>query len=753
MPVSHPLVKKDKVTLREYQEAAVARAIDENTLVVLPTGLGKTLIAVMVAAHRLMEFPGSKILLLAPTRPLVEQHRKSFEDFLTPHKMCVLTGMVSIEKRRKLWSESSIVFATPQTIGNDLMRDLDLNEVSLIVFDEAHRAVGDYAYVYIAKKYVEAAKNPLVLGLTASPSSSEEKINEIMENLSIRCVEAKTEHDRDVKPYVSQVEVKWIKVELPQEFRKVKSLIEDVLRERLKKLKGFEYLTSAQLVKVNKRVLLGIQAEIRKEITRGMDSFVPASIVAEAIKVNHALELLETQGMTALDKYLARLLNQRSKAVRNLSADPRMKDVVKIVHDLVVLGVEHPKLDELAALVAGYKERKVLVFTQYRDTVDKIIERLNQEDILVHEFIGQAPRDAKSGMSQKKQVEVLEKFRNGAYTALVATSVAEEGLDIPAVDLVVFYEPIPSEIRSIQRRGRTGRGEAGEVVVLMAKGTRDEGYYWSSIHKERKMGALVRSMRDGKKQKEILEYDTKAVDELPNKKEQVYTGQKSMLDYGVEFEGEGVTIFVDARERSQTILEWLKEKANVRFQNIPVGDYLVSDRVVVERKTIKDFLQSLVDKRLLAQMREMTRNFPNVVLVLEGHEDLFAERNIHPNAIRGVLASLVVDFGVAIVPTRDEVDSAAFIYALAKREQEDEGRIVSLRGERKPYSLSERQIFMVESLPNVSAVLARRLLARFGSVQALVNASESELMSVEGIGDAKASEIRKVLKSKFEKVL
>lgn len=751
MFVSHPLVKPEKVKLRAYQEAVISRAIDANTLVVLPTGLGKTLIGVMVAAHRLMEHPRSKILFLAPTRPLVEQHKKTFEDFLVAHRMCVLTGMVSIVNRKSLWEESSIVFATPQTIENDLVRGLNLSEVSLIVFDEAHRAVGDYAYVYIAKKYVKDAGNPLILGLTASPSSDEAKIDEIMGNLHVTRVEAKTEHDRDVKPYVSQVDVKWIKVELPGEFKKVKSLIEDVLRERVKKLKSFEYLKSAQLVKVNKRVLLGIQADIRKEITRGMDSFVPASIVAQAIKVNHALELLETQGLSALDKYLERLSNQKSKAVKNLSADQNMQEVVKIVHDLVLLGVDHPKLDELTKVVAKYKGKKVLVFTQYRDTVDKIIERLNQADILVHEFIGQAPRGAKAGMSQKKQMEALDQFRKGAYTALVATSVAEEGLDIPAVDLVVFYEPIPSEIRSIQRRGRTGRGEAGEVVVLMAKDTRDEGYYWASIHKERKMGALVRSMRDGKKQKEILEYALSEGKENPGEKDAVYVGQKSMLDYGVEFEGGGVTIYVDARERNRNILDWLKEKANVKFQNLPVGDYLVSDRVVIERKTIKDFLQSLIDKRLLTQMREMTRNFPNPILVLEGVEDLFSERNIHPNAIRGALASLILDFGVSIIPTNEDVDTAALIYALAKREQEDEGRLVSLRGERKPLTLYERQIFVVESLPNVSAVLARRLLEHFGSIQELVNASEKELVKVEGIGATKAAEIRKVLKSRFKK--
>jgi Fanconi anemia group M protein len=705
----------------------------------------------MVSVQRLSEHPGSKILFLAPTKPLVEQHRRSFEEVTLVKGLVTLTGRDSIKRRGELWNENTVIFATPQTIENDVMRGLDLSDVSLVVFDEAHRAVGDYAYAYIAKKYLEQAKHPLILGLTASPSSEKEKIAEIMRNLSIKVVEAKTEHDRDVKPYVSDVKVSWVKVELPPEFMKIKALLEEVLRERVRKLKGFEYIESAELKKINKRTLLAVQAEIRTEITRGMDSFVPASLVAEAIKVNHAVELLETQGLSTLNEYLERLSKQRTKAVKNLFSDPKMKEVVGVVHGLVVLGVDHPKLNELAGLVSKYGGKKVLVFTQYRDSVEKIIERLNKEDILAHEFIGQASRGIKEGMSQKKQVDVLEKFRNGAYTALVATSVAEEGLDIPAVDLVVFYEPIPSEIRAIQRRGRTGRGSAGEVVVLMAKGTRDEGYYWAALHKERKMGELVRSMRDGwesESQKGIEEYIAPGGGDGKEVKEGVFAGQKSILDYGVSF-GEGITVYVDARERSHVIIEHLRNKAKVIVRNLAVGDYLVSDRVVVERKTVKDFLQSLIDKRLLSQMRELVRNFPAVVLVLEGEEDLFSERNIHPNAVRGALASLLLDFGVSIIPTRDEEDTAAFIYSLAKREQEDEGRLVALRGERKPLTLSERQIFVVESLPNVSAVLARRLLEHFGSVQAIANASEAELQAVEGIGEAKASEIRRVAKSRF----
>ena len=109
-------------------------------------------------------------------------------------------------------------------------------------------------------------------------------------------------------------------------------------------------------------------------------------------------------------------------------------------------------------------------------------------------FVGQSSRADDEGLSQKKQAEILQKFRAGEFNVLIATSVGEEGIDIPATDMVLFYEPVPSEIRSIQRKGRTGRARAGRVVVLMAKGTRDEAYYWISDRKEKTMNRQMQSL-------------------------------------------------------------------------------------------------------------------------------------------------------------------------------------------------------------------------------------------------------------------
>ncbi len=733
MHVTHPLVKSEAIKLRSYQEAVVARAIDKNTLVVLPTGLGKTIIAAMVAAHRLHKFPKSKILFLAPTRPLVVQHEKTFRGILTPDDMVTITGMDAISKRKELWNSNQLIFSTPQTIENDIYRGLDLKDVSLVIFDEAHRAVGSYAYVAIAEEYMKKTKEPLILGLTASPSSDRETVDAIRKNLFIERVEAKTEHDADVKSHIQKTKIEWLRVELPGEFKSVKKLIEDILRDDIRGLKRMQYLKSASLSSINKRTLLNVQAEIRKEIAQGMDSYVPASLAASAMKISHALELLETQGISALDSYLERLRKQRSKAIKRLFMDERVRNLVKVVHDLRVMGIDHPKLDELARVVKDNEDKKIIIFTQYRDSVDKIIEKLNENDILAHEFIGQASRGEKKGMSQKKQVEVLENFKDGKYSALVATSVAEEGIDIPKVDIVMFYEPVPSEIRTIQRRGRTGRSRAGNVFVLMAKGTRDEAYYWSSLHKERKMGKIVRDMRD--------DIDKDA-------------GQQSLLKYQFKDKSNpdgDIKVYVDVRERNTRILKVLKDKAKVELRQLPVGDFILSDRVCCERKTQSDFVQSIIDKRLMAQARELSSNFDVPILILEGDGDLYSLRDIHPNAIRGALASLAINFGISIIPTRDEEDTANFLYTVAKREQDYEKREIVLRGEKKPLLLDERQRYVIESLPNVSAVLAKRLLEEFGSVKGVITASEKELMNIEAIGEGKAREIGKIVRSRYAK--
>lgn len=736
--VQHPLIKPNSIEARTYQQVIFSTAIKGNTLVVLPTGMGKTQIAIMVAAHRLASIQRSKVLMMAPTRPLALQHRQSFCRFMTlpEREFQVLTGETPPARRKELWRNSRLVFATPQVVEHDLLAGrLSLGDFSLLIFDEAHRAVGDYPYAFIAERYVREAMDPLILALTASPGADAARIEEVKRNLFIEHVEIRGEKDLDVLPYVKPIEIEWRRLELPKEFVEVKQLLEGQLKEQLALLRAHGFISHAR--GVGKRDLLEVQKKIQAAVQgpeRPPEKFYAALVAqAAAIRLCHAIELLETQGLAALERYLARLLRRArmpgaTKALKVLANDPRTWRAFRSVQRLRE-GVEHPKLEEAARVLRAQFERepnsRAIVFAHYRDSVDRLFEVLDKlPGIRPVKFIGQAARGTDAGMSQREQAQILEAFRAGEYNVLISTSVGEEGLDIPSVDLVLFYEAVPSEIRSIQRRGRTGRAGPGRVVVLLAKGTRDEAFYWSSVRKEQRMREALAK-------------------EAPPQRE----GQKVLSDF-IQPE---VKVIVDHREMASGVARELsKLGVAIEARQLDVGDYILSDRVGVERKTVQDFLQSIVDKRLLEQAKLLADTFERPVLVLEGElGDLYSLRAIHPNAIRGALAALAVDLGISILPARDEAETAALLASIARREQTEHARELAVRGEPKGLTLPEQQRFIVEGLPGVSAVLAERLLAHFKTPERVMMASEEELQEVPGIGKVKAREIRRVLTSTY----
>jgi len=209
-------------------------------------------------------------------------------------------------------------------------------------------------------------------------------------------------------------------------------------------------------------------------------------------------------------------------------------------------------------------------------------------------------------------------------------------------------------------------------------------------------------------------------------------------------------IIADHREVPSGIVdELMRLGVEVETCQLKVGDFILSDRVGVERKSVGDFLQSIVDKRLMNQAKTLRETFERPVLILEGG-NLYSRRAIHPNAVRGALAALAVDMGIPILPTRDEKETALILFAIARREQLDESREVAVRGEPKGFTLPEKQRFVVEGLPGISAVLAKRLLEHFGTVERVMCASEEDLKQVHGIGREKARSIRKILASIYE---
>lgn len=494
--VVHNWINPNIIEKRDYQENIVKTAIAANTLCVLPTGLGKTSIAALVAANRLEKFPDMKIMFLAPTKPLVEQHKKTFEKFLKIGlELRIATGNDKPEDRNKLYENGNIIFATPQTIRNDLKRGIiTLKNFSLLIIDECHRAIGNYAYPYVAKNFVYNSQNPLILGLTASPGSFKHKIDEVRKKLFIENVEIRTREDLDVKPFVQEIEQKWIEVELNEKMKEIQKILENLKHERIKKLADWKILI---MPVVTKSRLLELQERLAKKKTGA--SWAAMSLIAEIIKIDHALTLLETQCLYSLKKYFEKLKEQKSKAVSRLFKNEEFKKAINLTNELINDGEEHPKLQLLKELIESElknnKYSSIIVFVQFRDTISKVLEVLKDVRFASPiEFIGQTKKSGK-GLSQKEQVQILNEFKMGFYNILVASQIGEEGLDIEETNAVIFYEPIPSAIRKIQRAGRTARTKPGKVVVFITKNTRDEAYHWSGYHKEKKMKKILDSMK------------------------------------------------------------------------------------------------------------------------------------------------------------------------------------------------------------------------------------------------------------------
>ena len=495
--MKHPLIKPDTVEQRLYQLNLAGKALEGSSLVVLPTGLGKTIIALFVIASRLQRF-GGKALILSPTKPLVDQHAAFFKKVMTlpEEEILAFTGSIAPAERERLWAQGKLIVSTPQVIENDLLtKRISLEDVSHITFDEAHRAVGNYAYTFIAEKYFESAKNPHVLGITASPGSSDEKIAEVCQALHVENVAVKTEKDRDVRPYVQEKELEWLQVQLPAEMAEIRSYLEKIFDDRLGIIREMGFSAGSGKY-ISKKDLLLLQKQLQDKIRIGGDPaiFSAMSVVAEMMKVNHAVEMVETQGLETLRKYLEKLEAEASSSSSSKAAKRLMDDLYmrKALYRVKECEVEHPKLALARKIVSAQLEEnpdsRVIVFTNYRDTAEIVANALSEAPgVIPIRFVGQGSRHKDKGLTQKQQAGILDKFRAGEYNVLVATSVAEEGLDIPSTDMVLFYEPIPSEIRSIQRKGRTGRQQKGRVIVLVTKGTRDEAYYWSSKNKEKKM--------------------------------------------------------------------------------------------------------------------------------------------------------------------------------------------------------------------------------------------------------------------------
>jgi ERCC4-related helicase len=733
--ISHPLIKPETIESREYQLSIAMRALDANTMVILPTGLGKTAVALLVAASRLYN-EGGRVLMLAPTKPLVEQHLRFFERYLLikSHQgselspFVMFTGEAPPGERTEDWNRATVILATPQVVKNDLIAGrYTLKDVTLLIVDECHRAVGNYAYVFLAQRYLATADKPLILAMTASPGGVQEKVQDVCTNLGIAHIENRTENDPDVRPYVFERDIEYISIDLPPDLKVAITIINALIEERLALLASLHF-TVPKREKLTMKALNEINAQIQQRIAnRDPVAYSAASIYAACMKLKHAITLAESQGSEVLKGYLAKLVAEGtgsggSKASQGLIKDQSFRELFE--RSLAWTQELHPKPEITLGLVReqleAHPDGRIIIFATYRDTVQLLVDYLVKNDIACERFVGQATKDTEKGLSQKKQIAALTRFREGEFKVLIATSVGEEGLDVPSTDMVIFYEAVPSEIRSIQRKGRTGRSRAGRVVVLVTKGTSDEVFRHVSQAKETRMHKSMKVMGSMN----------------PTLQKSVLAEQASIDAFTVQ----GPRISIDDRETSSKVVELLSGLgAAIRLERLAHGDYAIGDRILIERKTARDFVDTLINRDLLGQVKAMAETVPRPVVIIEGG-DLYTQRDIHPNAIKGVLAALTIDMGVSLLFTRDEQDTAQMIFVLAKRENSE-------RGERKVHphkshsSLREDQEYIISSFPEIGMKNARLLLSHFGSVQAIVNAELLELLAIKGIGGKTAQKI------------
>ncbi|MGC8644899.1 MAG: helicase-related protein [Thermoplasmata archaeon] len=486
MPRYSAILREDLIEFREYQHNIATKAVEKNTLIVIPTALGKTIIAI-IALSILIE-NGGKCIFLAPTRPLVHQHAATIRKFLFlgNEEIVEVTGEVGREQRQHLYEKGRVIVSTPQVISNDedLLSEMK-KDVAVVVFDEAHRAIGNYAYVKIADFF----RNARIIATTASPGGDSSKIDEIMRNLHIEHVEIRDEKSPDVAQYVQGIEITQMKIQMPPGCREVVSGLREIFDDIVSKFSDFSINVQIR----SRKDLIALGDAISAEIKKGNKYFFGAArLRTMAIVLDYLIEFAETQGLLPLREYI-REIKKEKKAALNIFKDPRMISIEKKVEELTSRRIEDhsPKINAIINMLREGRQSKVIIFCHYRITADILSSILKAEGFSCEKFIGQSSKRDGKGMSQREQSTIIGKFREGEVEVLVATQVGEEGLDIPSADTVIFYEPVPSEIRSIQRRGRTGRYGKGKVFILTMENTRDLAYLYSASRKERKMKNML----------------------------------------------------------------------------------------------------------------------------------------------------------------------------------------------------------------------------------------------------------------------
>ncbi|KAL9628335.1 MAG: hypothetical protein Q9204_005953 [Flavoplaca sp. TL-2023a] len=512
---------------RDYQYSIVRSGLYHNMLVALPTGLGKTFIAATIMLNWFRWTTDAQIVFVAPTRPLVAQQIKAcFEIAGIPrHTTTMLTGNTPPGTRAEEWLAKRVFFMTPQTIVNDLKTGIcDPKRLVLLVVDEAHRATGGYAYVEAVQFLRRFNTSFRVLALTATPGSSIESVQEVIDGLGISRIEIRTEESLDIREYVHSRKVETVLFEPTDEMVMIMGLFAKALQPLVDKLCGMNAywgkdpmtLTAYGCTQARSRWMSSDAGRKASFPIKGMVNQIFSLLASLA----HGIELLtfhgigpfyrkvlafrdaiEGEGGGKVSKYRQQIND--SQAFRTM-----MSRVQTWINNPDFVG--HPKLAYLQRVVLNHfldagegrgasapSGTRIMVFAHYRDSAEEIARVLKRNEPMIRPrvFVGQANSKGSEGMDQKTQLDVIQKFQNGIFNTLVATSIGEEGLDIGEVDLIVCYDASASPIRMLQRMGRTGRKRAGSIVVTLMKGKEENNFVKAKDNYEKMQHEIASGVR------------------------------------------------------------------------------------------------------------------------------------------------------------------------------------------------------------------------------------------------------------------
>jgi ATP-dependent DNA helicase MPH1 len=521
---THNYLYPTNLPLRDYQVNIVRKALFENVLCALPTGLGKTFIASTVMLNWYRWTKTAKVIFVAPTRPLVAQQIEACLGMTgIPEKdasVLVSDGPLTPAAREEEWNSKRVFFATPQTVQNDLKSGkLDPKSIVCLVVDEAHRATGNHAYVDVVNLISRSNDSFRILALTATPSGNIEGVQEIISNLKISRVEIRTESSIDIQKYVHKRNVNRIKVEETDDQKAILEHLGSALTPLLSEVNQAKvyYVTDPKNI-TQFGVLKALKVYNASDAARSQSPMVfkIRAIMSILIKMGHAIHLLKIHGIRPFYEYIegmraeatgengSKKKKQPGKYVAQLIFSEGFIECIDICKRLIfgdssdtrLYYIGHAKLQELVDIVNDFftasmaePDSRAIIFAEYRESAAEIIRVLEYYCPTAKPslFIGQATngkpktstsetdengfknKSGSSGMRQKEQRRVVEAFKTGELNTLVATSIGEEGLDIGQVDLIICYDQSKSPIRILQRMGRTGRKRAGNIYMLMTE--------------------------------------------------------------------------------------------------------------------------------------------------------------------------------------------------------------------------------------------------------------------------------------------